>query len=227
MLMRALGWVRYGILVLKLGGVAAFFHELKRGIYSTDTYIGVEMDLDTEIVQVPSKVKYSLRVASEADMREVFRKMKSESKKSTIELIIRQFFYESGFHNCYVARTADTNELCYVTWMLTSKDNDLASHRFGSRFSVLKENEVLLAHRYTFEKYRGNKIAPSVDLQLCEMARKNGFEREIGYSAADNLASLKASETAGHKPFETIRVRRLLFVATRERLVVKPLRTTQ
>ncbi len=227
MLKIALGMVRYTILLLKLGGLKAFFRELKRGIYSTTTFIGVEMNLDSEIVPFPSKVKYSLRPASVEDMEEVFRSIKTESKRSTIELIQRQFFYESGFHNCYVAETADTNELCYVEWMLTSNDNDLLRRCFGSRYPVLKENEVLLEHRYTFEKYRGNRIATSVDLQLCEMARRNGFEHEIGYNSTDNIASIKASEAAGHKPFEMVHVRRLLFFATiNRRAVVKPLRNT-
>jgi hypothetical protein len=103
--------------------------------------------------------------------------------------------------------------------MLTSKDNDLLRSCFGSKYPFLKEKEVLLEHRYTFEKYRGNRIAPSVDLQLCEMARRDGFEREIGYNSTDNISSMRASDAAGHKPFETVHVRRFLFFTRISRLL--------
>jgi hypothetical protein len=227
MLNKILIILRYGILLFKFGGIKVFFQEFKRHINSTTISIGVEQDLNDNIVPVQSKVKYSLRQASEDDMKEVFQKIKTESKRSTIELIRRKFFYDSGFRNCYIARTIDTNDLCYVEWVLTSKDNNSLNCHSGCEYPLLRDDEVCFEYRYTFEKYRGNRIAPSVDLQLSEMFKKNGFKRQIGYVSTDNIAAMKASEIAGDKPFETVRIRRLLFFKTRKQVAIEPLLDAQ
>ena len=112
-------------------------------------------------------------------MKEVFQKIKTESKESAYELIQRKMFYDSGFHNCYVARTADTNELCHINWLLSSEDNNVRSRGFRSQLPRLKEDELLVENFFTFEKYRGNRLMASVIGQSLEMARSKGFKRMI------------------------------------------------
>jgi hypothetical protein len=219
---RAFSTVHYGILLFKYVGAKAFLRELMRQIFSTTTYVCIQTNLDTDIAPVQSKIAYSLRPASGKDMEEVFQKIETESKEGASELIGRKRFYESGLRNAFVARTADTNELCYVQWVLTSKEYGLASRRLKSIFPSLKDDEIMLENRYTFEKYRGNRIAASVDTQLCEMAKRNGYKRMVAYTPQDNMASLKAAETAGHREFQRIRVDKHLFFSRRKLVAIKP-----
>ena len=173
--------VYYAFMLLKLGGLKTFFMELKDQIYSKKIYIGTVMNLDAEIIPVQSRLEYRLKQASKEDMREVFQMMALERKLPAVEMLKRKICYEFGFHNCYVARTTKSDEICYVIWVMTQAENDLLYRLYKNRFPKLKEGDILFENRYTFEKFRGNRIAPSVDVQLCEMAKRNGFKRQLGY----------------------------------------------
>ena len=114
MLKRALKKVHYSILLLKLGVPKVFFRELKSRIYSSETYFGVERDLDADNVPLPAHIEYTLRLATAEDMEEVYQKANFESKESAYELLHRKRFYDAGCRNCYVARTTYTNEICHI-----------------------------------------------------------------------------------------------------------------
>ena len=208
--------VHYAIMLAKTGGLKIFACQLKRQIYSTTTLIGLKKDLEANSVQVPCRSEYTLRPASDEDMLEVLRKSKSESKQSAHELLQRKWFYESGFRNCYVARTADTGELCYIQWLVSPEDNHVVKRGFRSRLPRLTEDECLLENAFTFERYRGNRIMSSAVAQLCEIARKRGFKQMIAYVSRYNVASLKACEEAGFKKFENVPELKLLFFTRRK-----------
>ena len=207
---------RYAALLFKIGGPKVFLHHLGRQIYSRDILVGLEKDLDTNSVQVPSRVEYSLRQASQEDMEEVLSKAKAESKESAHELIERKWFYESGFRDCYVARTTDAGELCFIAWLVSANDDNLVNQGFGSRLPALKRDELLLENCYTFEKYRGNSIMPSVLVELSQLARTKGFKRMITYARQDNMASLRVFEKLGFRKFEEIPELKLLFFTGRK-----------
>ena len=92
----------------------------------------------------------------------------------------------------------------------------MVSRDFRSRLPRLKADEILVENAFTFEKYRGNRIMPSVMVELSEVARKNGFKRMIVYVPQDNIASLKGCERSGFKKFEEIPELKLLFFTKRK-----------
>jgi ribosomal protein S18 acetylase RimI-like enzyme len=216
MLKRAFRVVRYAALQLELGGPKPFFTQLKRQVYNKNLFLGLEENLDTNGKRIPSNLTYSLQQASEKDMEDLLAKAKSESKESVHELIERRWFYECGFHDCYVARTADTGELCFVAWLLSAKDNNLVNRNFKNRLPRLEEDELLLENCYTFEKYRGNSIMPSALLKLWQLARNKGFKRIITYVRKDNKSSLRAFEKLGLRKFEEIPELKLFFFTRRK-----------
>jgi ribosomal protein S18 acetylase RimI-like enzyme len=189
---------------------------LGRQLYSRDTLLGLEQDLETKVVLLSSRFTYSLQPASEKDIEELLTKAKTESKASAHELIERKWFYESGFCDCYVARTTDAGELCFIAWLVSPKDSSVMSQGFRSRLPSLKEDELLLENCYTFERYRGNGIMPSVVGRLCELARSQGFKRLITYVRQDNRASLRAFDKLGLRKFEEIPELKLLFFTRRK-----------
>ena len=208
--------VRYGILLIKNGGLWLFWHHLKRQIYGKSTFWVLERDLQTDNGHIPCGIEYSLRPASKEDMEEVLRISRSESRESVYDLMQRKWFYESGFHDCYVARTADTNDPCYIQWLVTSANGHMVSRGFRGRFPRLREDEVLVENVFTFEKYRGKGIMPSAIDALSRMARGKGFKRMLTCVRADNTYSLRGFERAGFRKFDEIRETRFLFSIRRK-----------
>lgn len=223
MLPRTNGWIyrtyrvlRYAWLTLQKAGPGVFLYQLGRQLYSHTIFLGLEKRLDESIPGKPSAYEYTLTPASPEDVDEFFQKMAYETKKSRYQVLERRWFYESGFHNCYVARASDTNELCHIRWLVTSQDEKVRAEAFGSRLPKLKEDEVLSENVYTLEKYRGKGIQISVGLQVAEIARKQGFRRLITYVAEDNIASLRGSKRVGYQAFEMVSQRHILFRTVRK-----------
>ncbi|UCB42523.1 MAG: GNAT family N-acetyltransferase [Dehalococcoidales bacterium] len=208
--------VRYSVLLLNAGGPKVFFRHLGRQIYSRETYFGLQKALDFNCVEVPSRLEYTLRPVSQDDIKEVLSVVREESKESAHDLIQRAWFYESGFHNCYVARTTDTDQLCHIQWLVSAEADKEAIRNFGSRLPTLKDDEILIENMYTFEKYRGNYIMSSLTTRLCEMARNKGFKRALAYVRPDNTASLKGLESIGFSKFEEISEYKVLFSTQRQ-----------
>ena len=97
-----------------------------------------------------------------------------------------------------------------------SDDEGVVSQGFRSRLPKLKADEVLLENAFTFEKYRGKGIMPSVQVRLAELAKSNGFKRMLAYIHQDNLETLpKVFERIGFQKFEEISELKLLFLTKR------------
>ena len=213
--------IHYANLLVRTGGPGVLLRQLGRQVYSRANFLGFEKDLGTSIDRIPCQVEYSLRPACEQDMKEVLLRARSDGKGSVHELLQRRWFYESGFHDCYVARAADTGELCHLNWLISAEDHGVVSQGFRGRLPRLGEGEVLLKNVFTFEKYRGKGIMALVISELCEIARGKGFKRMLAYVRDDNVPALKGFERAGFRRFEEIPKVKFLFFTffTRKRHV--------
>ena len=219
MLKRLLRKVQYGIFLLRIGGPKVFLPELKRQVYSRTTYFGMELDLDKDIAEVPSRMKLSVQPASEEDLKEALQKVKSESNEAAYQLVQRIWFYESGFHNCYVARTVDTSELCRIAfWLVFPTDSQGRRESYRKRLPWLREGDAVPEYGYTFEKYRGNRILPSMRFATHQMARRKGFKRLVAYVKNDNMAMLKFCEMDGYSKFEEMQILTLFFLTIRKHI---------
>ena len=154
MLNRTFRRIRYAILLMRIEGPMLFLSHLKGQIFHRYTFVELQMNLDTKSVPVPCEVKYSLQLASEKDMQEMLEMAGSEGRDSAYELIGRKLFYDSGFRDCYVARSVDTNELCFVEWMISQKDCQRLYRDFGNMLPRLERWDVWAENSYTFKKYR-------------------------------------------------------------------------
>jgi RimJ/RimL family protein N-acetyltransferase len=209
--------LRYGLALFRVGGARAFFPQLVRQIYSRGVLLGLEKDLNVDGVRVASRLPFLLRPATEKDIEELMVKAKMESPASVHELMERKWFYESGFRDCYAARTAATGELCFVAWLVSAGDGRVIDRGFSSRLPRMAENEVLLENCYTFEKYRGNNVMPAALCDIWEIARKRGFQRLITYVRRENAASLRSFEKLKLKQYEEITELKLMFFTRRSR----------
>lgn len=216
MLNRSFRKMRYAILLFRIEGPMLFFSHLKGQIFHRYTFVGLQKNLHTNNVPVPCEVKYSLHVASEKDMQEMLEMAVAEGRDSAYELIGRKLFYDSGFRDCYVARSVDAKELCFVQWMISQENYQGLGQGFRNMLPRLERQDIWMENSYTFKKYRGKKVYPSALVELAEIARNKGFERILTYVRADNIASIKGCERAGFQVFERVTEMKLLFSTRRK-----------
>ncbi len=217
---RAFRMVRYAALQLRLGGYKALFPQLKRQVYRRTVSVGFNLDLqESDIPQVEAKIRYTLRLATKDDMDEALQKASSGNKGSARDLVYRRWLYEDGYHNCYIARTADTNDLCFMQFTMYPDDDKVVEGRFKGWFPKLKEDEVLIEGAYTFEKYRGQGLYPSVTAEQLRICREKGFKRVVAHIEKDNVASIKGIEKVGFTPFEEVSTLRVFFFTRRKHRV--------
>jgi hypothetical protein len=202
--------LKHAIIAAELGGISYLLSETARRAYRRETFIGLKEYLNGAEIEVPCKIEYSLQLASKEDIAEAFLHIRSEGKDAFFDLLQRKWFYESGFHNCYIARSVPSNEICYMGWTVSLKDDNAASPIFRKSFPWLGTRDIQFEHCYAFKKYRGNQIMSSVTNQLLKIARENGFELAIAYVLSDNISSIKAFERTGFKKYEEIRRTKLL-----------------
>jgi L-amino acid N-acyltransferase YncA len=219
MMKRFLNAWHSSVMLLKLGGPGVFLKQLGRQFYSKSVHIGLELNLqEGDIPRIEAKIKYTLGLASEQDMDEVLQKAKTESKKSATELVTRQWLYADGYHNCYIARTAEANDLCCIVSVIRQADDKMGKGQFRNWFSGLKEDEVLMEGSYTFEKYRKNGLCSSIDNRILNIWKEKGVKRAIMYIEKNNVASFKTAEKSGFIGFEKRHKLRVLFLSREKHL---------
>ena len=121
---------------------------------------------------------------------------KNSSSSTSYELVARKFFYDSGFHECYIGKTKAANKPCYLGWLVSAKKHPELQKGFKG-IPPFKEDEVLLYNLFVFDKYRGKGVSSSADAQICEIARKNGCRRAVVYPLKNNPAAVKALKKIG------------------------------
>lgn len=132
------------------------------------------------------------------------------------ELLVRKWQHERGLGTCYIARITDTNEMCNIRWLVTSKSAREAG--LEHRLPPLKEDEASMENVYTLERFRRKGIQTASARQVEALARAQGFRRVVSQVAADNIPSLRSNRSRGHKVRERVLERHLLFRVTRRTL---------
>ena len=192
----------FGIILFKDTDLKIFFNQFKRQIYSHSSQVGLFLNLNEyEFPTIETGIKYTLNLATKEDMDEVMKKAKSESKEMLQKLLFRRWMFEDGYRNCYVARTADTNDICTVAFIIFPTDNTKVEGKFRNWFVKLRPDEAILEGAYTFEKYRGNRLHPAIIIDRLRICKQQGIKWVLGYIEENNEASLKGAERAGFKRF--------------------------
>ena len=204
--------VRYGLLTLRYAGLRIALQKLVHQIYSHNVFIGMTWHVDDPLHS--SSFQYVVAPASPPDVEEFFQEMSQESKKSRYELLVRKWYHECGFGDCYITRTSDTNEACYIGWIVTSKH--IKDMGWENRFPGIKDDEVLVENVYTLEKFRGKGVQRSASRQMYEICKRQGFRSVVGWVDQDNIPQLIAGLKLGFQVFERVLDRHILFRVTRK-----------
>jgi RimJ/RimL family protein N-acetyltransferase len=197
--------IHFMIIILRVVGLKFFLKRLRLQIYSKSTEIGFTLDLTNyKIPHIEASIKYSLQTASKEDMGELLQGAKTESKESAYHLTMQLWMYEDGYHNYYIARTTDTNEICFIQSIIYPDDIRMARGRFKNVFPKLKIGEAIIESSYTFERFRGNRLHPAITTDLLRSCKERGLKRMIAHVSKDNIASIKGTERAGYTQFEEV-----------------------
>lgn len=208
--------IHYVVLLLQLAGIMVFLKMLLSQIYSRSILIGFTMDLQkTAIPGVEANLKYNLRLATQEDIDQILKLAKSENKNMAQELIYRKLLWEDGYRNCYIARTADTNEICFMQFTMFAEDAKTVRGGFNNWFPELEESEALIEGSYTFEKFRGNRIFAAVTVDQLKICKEKGVQRMVTYIKKNNTASSRGVEKVGFVPFEEAHNLKIMFVTRR------------
>jgi hypothetical protein len=167
-------------------------------------------------LNVSSSFKCTVTLASQEEAKDFFRKIFKESRESRYDLLVRNWFYERGFRNLYIARTVDTHEPCNIRWVITSQD--IQDTGYQDRYPNLRDDEFMTENVYTLEKFRRMGVQGASLRQVYEMMYKQGFRWDIGYIAEDNIPNLKSNKKLGKLVFERVEERHLLFRVKRKTL---------
>ena len=206
--------INYAIDIWKIAGPWIFVRRLLSNIYSLTTYIGLVKDLGVKGSPVSARIEYTLQLASDEDMEEVFQRASSEDSATAHELLHRKSFYNAGYHNCYIARASEGNEICHLKWIITTKDIEGMSPLYRYILGRLTEKDMLTENTFTFPKYRKSRVGAAVRYELSQMAKGQGFTRMFGYVQKGNTAALKSFLIDGYAQFEEVSWRKLFFRST-------------
>lgn len=184
------------IILYRVSGINSFIREIGRRIYHKAHFIRLELDLDPVLPKISCPIDFNLEPASPHDINSLLGIAKNSNSRSSYDLVARKFFYDSGFHDCYIGKTKGAEDLCYLGWLLSAKKHPELQDGFKG-IPPLKEDEVLLYNLFVFDRYRGKRVASSADAQLCEIAKENGFKRAIVYPLINNHAAVRALKKIG------------------------------
>jgi hypothetical protein len=101
-------------------------------------------------------------------------------------------------------------QVCFMTFLFTSKDNAAMKARWGAMLPELQPDESMIEGIYTAEKYRGMGIMVDAGTRIVEMGR-GGARWGMGFIWEFNPSSIKAGMKGGWFPFAKREERWLLF----------------
>lgn len=209
---------QFAFLLQKYGGITCLSEEAGRWFYRNSMTIGLARNLDEPDPDTECGIQYRLSTALPSDIAEMVQKIKEEGQEAVRYLVMGKWFFDHGLRNCYVAREQRTGELCYIQWLISSKDSETGDLIFKSSFTYprLGIYDVQYENGYTFSRYRGKNLATAIKAKLFQIARDQGFKRVVVYVSPQNTASLKSCYRVGFKPFEQIKIKVLCLVTRRQ-----------
>jgi hypothetical protein len=203
--------VRFGLLILRWCGLRIFVSKTLHQLYGRAVFLVVAKQVDRE--QLPSDFKCTVSLASPNDMKELFSALRTESPEGRYQLLVRKWYHERGFGDCYIVRAVDTKEICGVRWLITQEH--VKQLGWEDRFP-LEEDEYISENAYTFENYRRNGSAVAASNIIKDIVNQLGFKRYKYYIDETNIPSLKWSKRYGDKASERILESHFLFRISRK-----------
>jgi len=209
---RALAVLRFGLMTLRYAGLRFALKKLAHQLYGRTVFYGTVKRLDDP--PVPYTFECHVTLASSEDIEKFFNNVNSESKDGKYQLLVRKWYHERGFGNCYVTKIKDTDEICAARWMVTR--HHLEEMGWENRFSTLGDQDVLLENVYVLERFRRMGVQQSGSHYMKKICLEMGFTHTRGWINEDNTPELLSSLKNNWLAFEKVLERHVLFNITRK-----------
>ncbi len=141
--------------------------------------------------------------ATEADFAEMVRGLRELDVASRREVLSRVFFGRRAPRSCAIGRDGQ-GALVSMQWLFRPADGAALNEWFPNRYYPLRPDEVLIENIFIYPRVRAGGVFPTVNHNVLDDARREGFRRCAAYVRKDNVASLNAYLDLG------FRMRRLL-----------------
>ena len=181
----------------------------RKRLYSRGVSIGVRRDMSVYVAGDPA---HDLAAVPPAKIPLVVRQLRPDDDLSFIadvpglapqatQMRADQRWLMSGdLPTPWVAVDPD-GTVCFMTFLLTSRDNAAIRARWGELLPELQPDEALFEGPYTGESGRGLGIMKDACRQVMEVARDSGVRYVSGFIGEANVASLKVAEFGGFAPY--------------------------
>ena len=92
----------------------------------------------------------------------------------------QRWFLSRDLPTCWVAVDPD-GTVCFMTWLLTARDNALIRAQWGGLFPELQPDEAMFEGIYTAESHRELGIMADAVNRIMEQARDFGMRYSVGF----------------------------------------------
>lgn len=162
--------------------------------------IGLRRDLSVPFPVPPAKIPLivrPLRPDDDLSFLAVVPELAPEAARGRLD---QSRLVAAHLPTCWIA--AEPNgTVCYMQWLIASRDNARIRARWGGLFPELQEDEALLEAAYTAESHRGQGIMSHAMARIAAEARDFGAHQVITFVDRRNVPSLKGCERAGFAPY--------------------------
>lgn len=200
------------ISLLARGQFIFFVEELRRRLYSNESFYGLRRELPIPFEPLPANLRLTIRPIREADVPKLLSLDAPNLSREEMRVRIqRLLMLKANIQTCYVAVTPDDNP-CYMHWLIGPSENRKLQVLFHGGFPPLTKDEVMLEGAFTPEGYRGKGIMRWASPQITKKAADLGTRWVITFIPVANIASLKGAKRHGFKPCMIRRDKWRLFV---------------
>ncbi|HDZ03194.1 MAG TPA: hypothetical protein ENH52_17425 [Nitrospirae bacterium] len=148
------------------------------------------------------------------DLEDIIEKIKMLDPVDRQEVISRILFYNTGFRNCYIAKTQN-GEIAYMQWLIYPSENSIIKEHYRNIFYLLNKSEVMIENSFTFAKFRGHGLMPFVTSKLLRIAKEEGYKFATGYIRKDRIIPLNEFIKMGFKITKMIKEYRFMGITRR------------
>ena len=214
---RGVRWRRSGMMRVREGlelirsspGRRWLWLTLRKRLYSRGVSIGVRRDLHEYVAGDPAR---DLAAVPPAKIPIVVRKLQPDDDLSFIadvpgldprlaQMRADQRWLLSGdLSTPWVALDSD-GAVCFMTFLLTARDNAAIRARWGDLLPELKPDEAVFEGPYAGENARGLGMMKDVLRQVLLSAQDDGVRYVLGFIGETNVPSLKVAEFGGFDPY--------------------------
>ena len=182
---------------------------LRKRLYSRGISIGVRRDLQKYIAGDPAR---DLAAVPPAKIPIVVRKLQPDDDLSFIQddpgldprnrqiRADQRWLMTGDLPTPWVALDSD-GAVCFMTFLLTARDNAAIRARWGDLLPELQPDEALFEGPYAGENIRGLGMMKDVLRQVLLSAQDDGVRYVSGFIGDANVPSLKVAEFGGFDPY--------------------------